>query len=236
MARALVVQPDPSDGPGWLDSWLPDAGLKLDVVRPYAGEAVPPSVEADALVVLGGVMGADDDARHPWLADVRSLLASAVADDTPTLAICLGAQLLARAAGGEVARNAPAGPEVGLGEVRLRPGAAGDPLFGGLPPRLPCVQWHYDAVSALPPGAHLLADSAVHPYQAYRLGERVWGLQWHPEVTTPMAASWARSDDAGVRRQGLDPVALIGQIAAHETELVGTWRPVAERFALLAAG
>lgn len=234
-ARALVVQPDPDDPPGRLAEWLPAAGLELDVVRPYAGEPVPVRVDGDALIVLGGESSAYDDEALPWLADIRALLGAAVEDGTPTLAICLGAQLLTQRAGGRVARDAVGGPEIGVCELQLRPAASDDPLLGGLPDTVPCLQWHSDAVADLPPGATLLAGSAAFPHQAFRLGQRAWAIQWHPEVTAATAASWAQAD-CGLRRAGLDPGSVTTDVASREGELTATWRPVVERFARVAAG
>src|SRR3954452_10486161 len=150
MARALVVQHTTTEGLGWLQEWLPAAGLDVHPIHPYLGHRVPPSVEGDALIVLGGAMGANDDEVAPWLPAVRALLATAIDDGVPTLGICLGAQMLAVAAGGEVLRG-DAGPELGLGVVDV---TAGDSLMS--PGPLSVVQWHYDAVTRLPEGATLL--------------------------------------------------------------------------------
>src|SRR3954467_479367 len=153
MARALIVQHTPSEGLGWLQEWLPDAGVHVHPIHPYLGHRVPPSVEGDALIVLGGPMGCMDDEAADWLPAVRTLLRTAVDDGVPTLGICLGAQLLAAATGGYVERGA-AGPEVGLGRVDVTHGD--DLLDVGA---MPVVQWHFDAVTALPPGAVPLASS-----------------------------------------------------------------------------
>src|SRR3954454_13206308 len=118
MARALVVQHTAQEGLGNLLEWLPDAGLDVHPIHPYLGHRVPPSVEGDALVVLGGPMGCMDDDVAGWLPAVRTLLRTAVDDGVPTLGICLGAQLLAAATGGYVARGA-AGPELGIGSVTV---------------------------------------------------------------------------------------------------------------------
>ena len=130
----------------------------MTVSRPYAGEGLPDVTAADGLIVLGGSMSATDDARFPWLAPVRGLLAAAVDAGLPTLGICLGHQLLAVARGGEVARN-PAGKQMGVLPVGLGPAATTDHLFGSLdagsPPQ--SVQWNDDIVVRLPPDATLLA-------------------------------------------------------------------------------
>src|SRR3954454_7897694 len=118
MARALIVQHTPSEGLGWLQEWLPDAGVHVHPIHPYLGHRVPPSVEGDALIVLGGPMGCMDDDVASWLPSVRTLLRTAVDDGVPTLGICLGAQLLAGATGGYVERGA-LGPELGVGSVTV---------------------------------------------------------------------------------------------------------------------
>src|SRR2546421_3249311 len=120
MARALVVQHTPGEGLGNLLEWLPAAGLDVHPIHPYLGHRVPPSVEGDALIVLGGPMGAYDDADAPWLPATRELLSTAIDDGVPTLGICLGAQLMAVAAGGEGQRGSgrpPNGPGHGVGAV-----------------------------------------------------------------------------------------------------------------------
>src|SRR3954453_6213940 len=172
MARALIVQHTPSESLGWLQEWLPAAGGDGHPIHPYLGHRVPPSVEGDALVVLGGPMSALDDDAAPWLPSVRSLLTTAVDDGVPTLGICLGAQLLAAACGGTGVRG-DAGPEIGYGEVTVP--TADVVLAEG---SMPVVQWHFDTVSALPDGATLLASSDRYAVQAFRVGEVAWGLQF----------------------------------------------------------
>src|SRR4051794_2041706 len=151
MARALIVQHTPSEGLGWLQEWLPDAGVHVHPIHPYLGHRVPPSVEGDALIVLGGPMGAMDDDRAAWLPAVRSLLATAVDDGVPTLGICLGAQMLAVAAGGEVLRGT-AGPEIGYSEVGGV--ESGEGLTAGA---LPVVQGQWDTGTGLPARGVVLA-------------------------------------------------------------------------------
>lgn len=234
-ARALLVQHTATEGPGWLGEWLPGAGLELEVVRPYAGEPMPSALDADALVVMGGPMGANDDDAAPWLPQTRRLLREAVAAAVPVLGVCLGGQLLAAACGGRVQRG-PAGPEIGVQELRLRSLAGDDPLFADLPPVVRAMQWHYDEIVALPADAVWLAKSAAYPNQAFRVGKCAWGLQFHIETTVPMVAGWARNDAAEVRAARLDPTAVVDRLAAAEPELVATWRPLAERFTRVVCG
>jgi GMP synthase (glutamine-hydrolysing) len=222
VARALIVQHAAHEGLGRLLQWLPAVGLDVHPIHPYLGHRVPPSVEGDALVVLGGPMGAYDDEVAPWLPATRALLATAIDDGVPTLGICLGAQLLAVAAGGEVARGS-AGPELGFGEVSV---PVGDDLLAA--GAMPVVQWHYDTVTRLPDGAALLASSALYDVQAFRIGEVAWGLQFHVEATVDMVRDWAAVD--GVPADVADGVKF--QEKALEAAGVG----LAERFARIITG
>jgi GMP synthase-like glutamine amidotransferase len=218
MARALVVQHVDAEGPGRFGEWLPAHGVELVPIRPYAGDPVPAAVDADALIVMGGPMGAYDDDAVPWLPAVRDLLAAAVRDGVPTLGICLGAQLLAVATGGRVERGAN-GPEIGLGEVIV---AAGDRLLDA--GRIPVAQWHYDTVTELPPGAALLASSDSYEVQAYRVGTSAWGLQFHVEAAPGLIGEWARAS----RR---DEAELVAPLVAVDQAVAGVGESVARRFA-----
>ena len=153
----LLVQPDAECPVERFGPWLEEAGARLHVVRPYAGDQVPDTVDADGLVVLGGDMGAHDDAGHPWLADVRTLMNSSVDRDVPTLGICLGGQILATARGGTVARGT-AGMESGVIEVTARTEALADELMRDLPWPILQGSMHRDAITDLPPTAIWLAE------------------------------------------------------------------------------
>ena len=184
----VVIQHVAHEGPGSLAQAVRQRGAGMRVVRADAGDAVPrPDAVADmaGLVVLGGPMGVSNDL--PWLAGERALLRSAVEAGLPVLGICLGAQQLAAALGGEVTRG-PA-PECGVGEVHLTAAALDDPLFGPAPTPLPCVHWHGDTFS-LPPGAVHLARNDAYENQAFRVGARAYGLQFHVEVTGALVAHW----------------------------------------------
>jgi GMP synthase-like glutamine amidotransferase len=222
MARALVVQHTAHEGLGNLLEWLPAAGLDVHPIHPYLGHRVPPSVEGDALIVLGGPMGAYDDADAPWLPATRALLATAIDDGVPTLGICLGAQLLAVAAGGEVQRGS-GGPELGLGTVDV---PVGDDLLPAGP--MSVVQWHYDAVTQMPTGALLLASSEAYQVQGFRVGDVAWGLQFHVEATEQMVREWARSD--GVEES---VAARVGEAAG---EIGACGEEIARRFARVVIG
>jgi GMP synthase (glutamine-hydrolysing) len=235
-ARALVVTHTASEGLGHLGSWLQEAGLDLHVVRPWAGEPLPETLLGhDALVVLGGPQQAYDDASAPWLRGTKDLLREAVATAVPTLAICLGAQLLAEATGGRVEQGAE-GVEAGARLVAKRDAAWDDELFGGVPFTPTVVQWHEDAIVALPPGAVHLAGSPRYEHQAFRVGPRAWGVQFHIEATAETLRTWGAEYGAAVARAGLDPVALAERAVEELDEVEACWRPVAHRFAAVAQG
>lgn len=230
--RLLVLQPGDQDPIGPLGDWLTGAGAELEVRMP---DDLPDSTDGYAgLVCLGGPMGATDDLDHPWLADIRRLLAEATTRQLPTLAICLGAQLLAVATGGHVTTG-PDGPEVGPLLVAKRDVGWEDPLFADMPFMPDVMQFHSDVVDRLPANSVLLASSTLYPNQAFRVGRCAYGLQFHIETTTELVESWAAGapDQAAFARPGaLDHDRLV-QVHA---DLEETWRPFAAQFVKLAAG
>jgi GMP synthase-like glutamine amidotransferase len=225
---ALVITHTESEDPGLLGTWLPEEGLKLEVVSPWLGEPLPASLEGyDALVVMGGPQQAYDDSSAPWLARTKELLRSAVDEGLPTFGVCLGAQLLAEACGGRVEPGAE-GPELGARLVAKRDVAGADPLFWDLPLSPVVVQWHWDAVVELPPGATLLMSGSTYPHQAFRVGERAWGIQFHVEADAAMIGRWAASagDEVapGVLERTVDELDDVAEV----------WGEVLRRFARLA--
>jgi GMP synthase (glutamine-hydrolysing) len=228
-ARVLVVQND-AEGPiGPLGDWLTAAGVELDVVPVYDGTPLPEDLSNhDGLLVLGGGMGAADDDVAAWLPHVRALLRAAVAIELPTLGICLGGQLLALANGGRVERN-PGGPEFGAQLIAKRGTSANDPLFGPLPITPDVIQWHFDAITVLPPGAVPLAASPGAEIQAFRLGRLAWGTQFHIETTPELVRVWAAADAEAL--QGYDVPRLLSRSDAAHADVAEVWAPFAASFA-----
>jgi GMP synthase-like glutamine amidotransferase len=231
-----VIENDPTDDARRLGQWLTEAGLELAVCRPHAGDPLPVDLDGHAaLVVLGGEQnaypGADGTPGARWFPAVEGLLRKAVRHGLPTLGVCLGGQLLATAHGGMVERS-PSGPEIGPALVAKRDAAEHDPLFARVPLAPDVLQWHHDEITELPLGAVLLAASTRHPHQAFRLGDRAWGLQFHIECDTAMIADWV-SDSADLASDG---DALVAACAAVMADLEETWQPFAYRFAKLALG
>jgi len=232
VTRLLVVVPSDTDPPTRLGQWLRDAGLDLDERRLSAGDALPADLTGfDGLLVLGGPQSSLDSAEvSPELAGVRRLLGQAVAADLPTLAVCLGAQLLAQVGGGSTRVGAD-GPEVGATLVGKRDAADADPLFGPLPLSPDVLQWHHDEIDRLPAGATLLASNPRYENQAYRVGAHVYGLQFHIETDEALVRQWAEGDRVGVAGTGLDVETVCARAAAVHPDLAEVWAPFAGRFA-----
>jgi GMP synthase-like glutamine amidotransferase len=229
--RLLVVVPSDTAPPARLGEWLAAAGLELDERHLDAGDAVPADLaEHDGLVVLGGPQSSLDDDATSGLGPVRALLARALADDAPTLAICLGAQLMAQAGGGRVRVGAD-GPEVGAALVARRDAAERDPLFAPVPLSPDVVQWHHDEVSELPPGATLLASSPRYAHQAFRVGRACYALQFHVETSPEVVRRWAQSDPVGVASTPFDAATVAERAAAVHPDIEEVWAPFAGRFA-----
>jgi GMP synthase (glutamine-hydrolysing) len=167
-------------------------GHQLDEWSLAWGTPLPRPVDAyGAVLVFGGAMHADQEGHHPWLREENMFLQRLLDLRKPVLGVCLGAQLLAKAAHADVgpARE----PEIGWYPVELTEEAADDPVFGGLPERFDAFQWHYYA-HGLPAGAVELARNDVCT-QAFRLGDSAWGMQFHPEVTLDQVESWVQEDE-----------------------------------------
>ena len=234
--RLLVVQNDPTDPPALLGGWWAEVGVELVVVRADAGENVPATLPdgIDGLVVLGGEMAAWEDHRAPWLPELRDLVARTVDAGTPVLGVCLGGQVMTLACGGVVDR-APMS-EVGVYELDLLPAAADDPVFAVLPDRVPVAQYHGDAMLTAPVGAVLLASTRDCPIQAYRLGDRAWAVQFHPEVDAEILGSWFADDPTPVEKCGRTTIDVLAEMVARSAEMRSAWRPFAHAFADVVRG
>ncbi|WP_311258477.1 type 1 glutamine amidotransferase [Microbacterium sp. WCS2018Hpa-9] len=186
--RITVIQPDVKGDIDRMGRWLSEEGVILRIVRPFDGDLVPRSVEGDGLIVLGGAMGALDEGEFPYLADIKSLLRTSVSAQIPVLGVCLGAQMLADALGGEVAVGAR-GLESGVVRVSLLEASANDPLMQDMPAEFHMPALHFDAVTRLPEGAVLLGTGDRYPNQVFRVGS-AWGVQFHAEISPERFLEW----------------------------------------------
>jgi GMP synthase-like glutamine amidotransferase len=185
--RVAIVENTAVTHHGQVGVALAEAGVLIDVFRPFADGRLPEGGH-DGIVVFGGEQSALDDALHPYLPALAARLRAADEGGVPVLGICLGAQVLARAWGAE--NRLGVAPEFGWAEVALTEAGTADPVLGALPRRFRSFQWHGDTFT-LPPGAAHLATGAV-PMQAFRAGRSAWGTQFHFEASRAVVADWTR--------------------------------------------
>src|SRR5215208_6208874 len=207
MTRALAIVHQADAGPGVFDEAIRGVGAELDIWS-ISDDAEPPADPAgyDAVLSFGGAMHVDHEDEHPWLAPEKALLADLLAGGIPLFGVCLGAQLLAEAAGTAARRSTV--PEIGWFDVELTAAGRDDPVMGPLAPVFTAFGWHsYEC--PLPPDAVPLAGSETC-LQAFRIGERAWGIQFHAEVSTADAEFWIRhyDTDPDAVAAGIDPTAL----------------------------
>jgi GMP synthase-like glutamine amidotransferase len=195
----IVVQHTPTEGPGLLAGVMDEAQAAVEVVRLDLGHRLPAPTAVAGAVVMGGPMGVHDSADFPWLEDERTWLTAAVAAGLPVLGVCLGSQLVAAALGAEVTTGET--PEIGVGRVALNADGRADPVLGPEGDGLPVVHWHGDTF-AIPEGAVHLASSDRYRNQAFRYGDRVYGLQFHLEVDDQIAAAWRPDLPTGISLDG----------------------------------
>jgi GMP synthase (glutamine-hydrolysing) len=201
--------------------------LLPDAVQYQAWEGLPAPGDFDGLVILGGRMSVEDEHLAPWLDAENQLMLACGEAGIPVLAICLGIQMLAKAAGGKVVVGAPGGVERGAVKVELLPEAKDDPVLGLVYRRLGGEFYapasHGDAVTELPAGACWLAKSGQYPFHAFRV-KSVLGVQFHPEASGALVERWAELT------HDPDPLGYREQFAAHATQLDLLSRTVVEGF------
>jgi GMP synthase-like glutamine amidotransferase len=232
MSSCLVVQHLEPESSYAIGEALASVGIEVDQRLTDAAEPLPETLDGfDGLVVMGGPMSADSDDGFPTRRQELTLLAEAVERGLPTLGVCLGAQLLAAATGGRILRGA-SGPEIGWAPVRLHASAADDLLLASVPGELSVLHWHGDTFD-LPPGGVLLASNDRYDHQAFRIGLRAWGFQFHLEVDREAVAAFAGSFGADLDAVGITPDNLLDATPAELVRLEVHRRPVLARFAAL---
>lgn len=235
-ARLLVLQHEDEAPAGWLGERWTARGASLEVLNTHRAElddpATVPSLDGyDALVVLGGAMGANDEDDHGWLRAAKALIRAALAQEKPFLGVCLGHQIAAVALGGQVAPN-PSGRTVGTVPLTLTEDGTADPLLGSIAGAR-VTHYNNDVVTALPPAATVLAQTADGHVQAARFGARAWGVQFHPEVTPEDFTTWV--DSFTDPSETLDADAILADVLGHTEALRHTGFTFADTFADLLA-
>ncbi len=187
--RLLTIQHVPCEGPGLLEDKLIKNGWELDIKHMYLPDTLPQHLDHyDALMILGGPMGAYEEDVYPCLCRIQELVREAAAREIPVVGICLGGQIIARALGANVGPNPQ--KEIGWSPIMITNEGKQSPLFHNLPKTFPVFQWHGDTF-ALPEGATLLASSEICKNQAFVYRDHIWALQFHLEVTPEMVRTWS---------------------------------------------
>jgi GMP synthase (glutamine-hydrolysing) len=229
--RVIAAVHQDDAGPVVFGEVIRGLGHELVEWRPADG---PPPDGFHAALVFGGAMHIDQEEQHPWLRPEQEWIRSLLDAEVPTLGVCLGAELLAHAAGWEVTRLPRS--EIGWHEVELTEAGREDPLLSATPPRFPAFQWH--SYAADPPEHATLLAVGRGCAQAYRVGERAWGIQFHAEVDTATIDYWLDDgkDGEDVREVGLD----IDAVRERTRREIGGWnalgRNLCGRFLALAEG
>ncbi len=212
----MVLRHVPWEGPHRiLDGF---AGIPIQVVDALAASAVlPPAHAVRGAVIMGGPMSVNDTGAYPGLKAEIEWIRAALAAGLPMLGICLGSQLIARAAGSAVAPGRA--PEIGWLPVEV--GDSRDPVLGPLAPMTVALHWHGEAF-ALPAGAGPLARSALTDLQAFRLGN-AWGVLFHPEADAALVETWLTEPSMCAEAEGVigpDAAAALRNGAARHAEVL----------------
>jgi len=190
MKPLLIFQHVECETPGLFLDMLQAQNRPIKTVRLYEGDRAPDDLlPYSGLLVMGGPMSVNDEADYPWLRAEDRLLKEALALDFPTLGICLGSQLIAKAAGATICRGSR--KEIGWYPIHLTMAARHDRLFSLFPGSIEVFEWHGEYFNT-PPGAVNLAKSTLYECQAFSIGRHVYGLLFHLEVTSSMVSDWVR--------------------------------------------
>jgi GMP synthase-like glutamine amidotransferase len=230
MSTCLVVQHAEPESAFAIADALKAAGVNVDTRRVYEGDALPETLTGlDGLVVMGGPMAAYSDEGFPSRNAELILVGDAINSGKPTLGVCLGAQLVAVAAGGS-SYSGTSGGEIGWLRVTATEECLEDSLFAGVPKELTVLQWHGDTFD-LPPGAALLMSSPTYPNQAFRIGDVVWGLQFHLELDAPALEGFLEASASELRDIPDEPDGM-RRDTPSAVHALSPWRDVVfERFA-----
>jgi len=187
--NVLILKHVENEGPGLIENHLIHEEIPYQIIDLSQDPIFPKSDHFTHIVLLGGPMNVYEEDRYPFLKEEDLFIKEAIQRGKFVLGICLGAQLIAKALGAKVFKS-PA-KEIGWFEVSLTGWGLQDPLFFNLPRTFPVFQWHEDTFE-IPKLAKLIATSTTVSHQAFHYGEKVYGLQFHLEVTEEMIREWIK--------------------------------------------
>lgn len=186
----LFLQHVDIEGPGLIESFLVKKNLSSKIIKLWKSDPLPRSFSGiEAVICLGGPMNVYQEKEHPFLAEEDLFIKDVLRLEIPFLGICLGSQLLAKAAGAKVSRASK--QEIGFYDVQITPQGRADPVFCGFDYELKVFQWHEDTFD-IPRDAYLLAQAKECPHQAFRIGSNAYGMQFHMEVDKIMIDAWIK--------------------------------------------
>lgn len=198
---------------GDFEQWMVAAsGLTEDqamTINVQAGQALPNLQEVSGIIITGSPAMLTD--QEAWMLRLQAWLPQVLMQAIPVLGICFGHQILAQAMGGQVAYH-PQGREIGTVAIELTADGQQDPLLSFLPPAFFAHTTHAQTVLELPEHAVLLASNAFEPHHAFRLGDRAWGLQFHPEFSTDIMSAYISELAESLSGQGQDVATLQASI------------------------
>lgn len=229
MGRALVLRHVPHEGLGMMKRPI-ERDSVVEYIDLFKGASVPTRIDGyEGLIVLGGPMGVYEDDKYSFIKPELKLIEDALKKRVPMLGICLGSQLLAKAAGSRVYKgNAK---EIGWHDVTLTEDADFDWLFLGFPDKFRAFHWHGDTFD-VPEGALMLASSDLFPNQVIKVGPAAYGIQFHLEVTEQMIREWitVNKDELASLKGVVDPKAIIEETPERIEALNRLGSALAARF------
>lgn len=210
----IVFQHSERGGPGRLGASLRDHGFKLDIRRLdiLGAKGLPADLDnVHGIISLGGPQNVGE--AHEWMPGEIDLLKQAHLKQLPVIGICLGAQMIAAALGGEVGPMDK--PEIGMPIVSLNPAGQIETMMGGIPWDCPQFSTHGYEVRKLPTGAQVLGGSTMCKIQAYRVGIRTYGFQYHPEADMESIRAYVAADGKFHERAGVTAAQVLADAEKH---------------------
>lgn len=188
--RFLIIKHIDIEGPGLIEEFLKEEKIQYEILCLEDRLNFPPVDKFTHIIILGGPMNVYEEDKYPFLKREDIFIKESIQKGKSILGICLGAQLIAKALGAKVFK-APV-KEIGWYKVSLTDDGIEDPLFSGFPSEFTVFQWHEDTFE-IPYGAKRMVSSSPVTNQAFRYGKRVYGLQFHLEVTEQMIHEWLKT-------------------------------------------